>query len=226
MNDDTRNRQPNSEDDKFGCGWNETLAAICDELKSSRSCSNARARFFAGYRNACKRVALRLLSSWKWRGDIQRDSEDIASESVKILLGQEARGAGIFGPKAMGDAALRGYLTRTIWRSCLQIAARMRPKALLVSLEQLLDEGWDFGVSRPRSEQELRAELTEILTVLEANRSRYRKIPMAISLSECLLWAEFGVGGFEEIKKRTLQRYMQQIRYFLAREFDAPEDVP
>lgn len=204
--------------------WQETLGILCLELKASKTSGEARARFFSGYRNACKRVALRLLSSWKWQGDIQRDAEDIASESTKILIGQEARGAGIFGSKAMSTAQLRGYLTRTIWRSCVQIAVRMQPKALLISLDQLLEEGWDFGVLRLRSEQELRAELTEIFAALEVNRSKYRKIPEALSLLDCLLWAEFGDGGFDAIKKRTLQRYVNQIRKFLKSEFDDPED--
>jgi hypothetical protein len=44
------------------CGWDETLDVLCRELRVSKSSHEARERFFAGYRNACKRVALRPLS--------------------------------------------------------------------------------------------------------------------------------------------------------------------
>jgi len=208
-----------------GSGWEETLNFLCRELKASKTSADARARFFAGYRTTCKRVAFRILAGWKWKGDIGRDAEDIASESLEILLGQEARTAGIFASRAMGAAELRGYLTRTIWRSCLQIAMRMRPREVLLSLDRMIEEGWEPGDFPSRTQQELRAEISEILAALESIQGQFRKIPKGMSLVDLLLCTEFEDTPLKGIKKRTLQRYLSQIRHFLSRQLDGRNDL-
>lgn len=224
MSDDTNEDSSISLSPASDSGWDEILGFLCRQLQASENSDDARERFFLGYQKLCRGVAVRLLGGWKWKGDIRRDAEDIASESVKILLTQEARSSGVFGSRAKKSAHLRGYLSRTIWRSCVQIAMRMQPKMILLSLDQLLDAGEDFGIERLRSRQEMRAELTEILAILETGRIIYRQLPDEVNLLDCLLAAEFGHGGIEGIKKRTLQRYVSQIRNLLKRQLAA--DVP
>jgi len=222
MNDDTTNKLSNSEDS----GWQETLTALCANLKTARTSALARDRFFEEYQRVCKGVALRLLSKWKWRGDVARDAEEIAAESTKILLKQESDFGGVFGSKPKTDSEFRGYLTRTIWQSCLQIALRMRRKTLLLSLDELLEAGRDFEVPHSRSAQEIRAELAEVLAVLEATRGNYKMLPAGASLLDCLLAAELRDGRLNGVKRRTLQRYAKQIREFLARHFDDSKHEP
>lgn len=222
MNDDTTKNLPNSKDS----GWQETLTALCAELKSGRTSALARDRFFEEYQRVCKGVALRLLSGWKWRGDVLRDAEEIAAESTKILLKQDADFGGVFDSKPKTDSQLRGYLSRTIWRSCVQIALRMQRKTLLLSLDELLEAGRDFEVPHSRLSQEIRAELAEVMDVLEATRGNYKMLPSGVSLLDCLLAAELGDGRLDGVKRRTLQRYAKQIREFLARHFDGSKDEP
>lgn len=226
MNDDKFKNPRSSLYNNFlkDSGWRETMLALCKELKAAGTSISARERFFDGYQRACRSVAFHLLTRWQWQGDIRRDAEDIASESTKILLNQETRRSGIFGSKPTTDTELRGYLSRTIWRSCTQVAMRLTPRLFVLSLEELLESGRDFRTPHPRPQQEMRAELTEVLAALEATRGVYRKLPDGVNLLDCVLAAEVGGGSLVGVKKRTLQRYAKQIRTFLARHLDDPGD--
>jgi hypothetical protein len=202
--------------------WDEMLDFLCGELLASKNSSVAREHFYSQYQKVCRAVALRILSDWKWKGDIAYDAEEIASESVKILLLQESQGRGVFHLDLNGQ--YRGYLSRTIWRSCVQIAMRMQPRIAFDSLDQLLLQGMEFSATGGRPPQELHAELMEILCLLEAVRGDYPKIPAHLHPLECVLSGEIGDSELEGIKRRTLQRYAKRIRNLLIRHFRVPRE--
>ena len=202
-------------------GWRGLVDALAGDLTEAKTenCELARGRFYVRFWKMSLVAAKSVMKGYGWRGDLERDGQDVAAANVEILLGQEERGAGVFDDQARNDEQLRGYLSRTIWLGCKQRISRTMRKQM-VSLEALVEDGYDLDVLRDQcvSDPVLRMDLERAIEDLQKDeRGHYRKLPAGVTPLDCVMDAGIGRAVLKGAKMRTIQRYVKQIREDVAR---------
>jgi hypothetical protein len=209
-------------------GWQRVTGQLAHDLIRATLDHNAaaRERFYGGFWRLVRQVAVSQLRSWNWRGDVHHDAEELASDCVRNLLRQEARGAGIFAKVRRGEE-IQPYFSGLIWRTCRQRARRLKASCADVSLDELLPGGED-GEQRTRLDvladrsmdnADVRHHLRDLMESLREDRhGRYRRLPAGMTPLDCVLDVEMVMARDKGLAKRTLQRYAKDIRDRLARE--------
>jgi hypothetical protein len=200
--------------------WQQLLADLAQSLPLIKSCRWERNSFYTNYLQMCQGAARVVLCKMNWRGDLYHDSQDIASECVKGLIRQEQQANGAFSEEPRTQEQLRGYLSRTIYRSCKQRAIELIGK---VTRQSKVKQRMELA-NNDRLEQlhrEYSSQPWRRLALKEAlesmSKAHRRQLPKGITPLQCVLDDALGNGLLEgKVPLRTLQRYKQQARETLA----------
>lgn len=201
--------------------WSSRLEGLAQTLPLIKHSPQERSKFYASYLEMCQEAARVVLCKMSWHGDLFHDSQDVASECVKNLIQQEEKGNGAFSQDSRTPDQFRGYLSRTIYRSCKQRAldllgkvarqSRVKQRVEIEAGDRLRQLHREFA-SQPWRRLALK-------DALEALRKAHRRqLPKGITPLHCVLDDAMGEALLEgKVPLRTLQRYKQQARETIAK---------